>query len=1126
MNLLNCMKLFFSRFSVSECSFLKLRQSLLILFFAAGSLSFAADNLAVRMDIQTDNGTLTPVSKNLYHPGWEKNKEKSLIYNSRKEKEEWKTHSFTFTPSQSGNVTLILRGPFTYTAGEAPQWVLYRNIRKNGKPFPGDGASGEPVGWKKRSVGAEIAATPVVDPALTPDGPSIRVTHDGCLSRTFSVKAGEPITIEADAYPTSAFSPLKEMHPLSLEKFANRDYADEAAGDEKGGWSDQGAEKDLRKFDTSRKQFSGVQFNLIDPERNNRKAVVVFDSPFAPTGLREIVLEVPESQKGARFLHLLHTGCWVSSGSGVTGSLIFEDGNGKKTERKVLDGKDILDWTAPIFAENAIPVSVGSYSGQQRAVYLSSFPLPVNGTKRIHLKTTGKIVWILCGATLSDHEVTVENVPFIPKAPQYKTADLAPRAFTTAGSALDFSSFVDSAPAGSYGRVRLAEGGQLEFEKRPGIPLRFRAAYHFAMPWDSQNRIRKKSTPELRKMIDEYVTELRRRGYNMVRTHTLERLLMLDAQEKGRPDPRFADAVDYCFAQLKKNGIYLNLNIVAYQLLYPYPKQVPSRWDHKTKLIFGDEQARQEWLDTARYLLCHINPHTGMALKDDPMLVCVEPYNELGLASGKNRRESPETQAWLMKQFRKFLLRRDGKVDETQFPSTPAELNGPEMHRKWQEFCIESQREAGAWMNARLRELGCKVPIGQYNYSGSRYYGDIRTEQSDIVIRNCYFCHPTIIACPGGVTRQRSAIEDFASYFTNIASSRLADRPLIVTEYNHARNRYEYEQLLFPAYAALQGFSGLTMHEVDMRPEWKAYDDFSTYLDRMTDYLSFFLFQQGYVKPSPNLVELVIPKSSLYAKDTDSAINTEQARWSLFTRFAVRYENTGRPAMVSAFASPEPLLRMPLTGYSEVLTAAQFAETGAVRGEKFDPASLIAVLRAKGVIPQANRTNPGRGIWESDTGELLLNGPRKRFLLKTPRVEATSFESNHNISLPVLNRVRSSVPSTVALVSLDGKELAKDSGRMLLFYLTANYNTGMELSADQSTVRKVGKAPMILRTGQLELQLNLPAGKRYRLYPLRSDGLRREGIPLTKSGSGYRLELDTAALPHGPTGVFELVAEP
>lgn len=1092
-------------------------------FLLATSSTLSASPLAVRMDIRTTQGALIAVSSNLHHPTWlKKNKAATLIYSSREKREEWKTHSFTFSPLQSGEITLLLRGP--YTAGAASQWVLFRNIRKNGRPFTGDVQSQEFVKWKKNCTSHDIDAVAVDDPALTPSGPSMRVTHDGYLSRTFSVKAGEPITIEVDACPTFAFTPSKGMYPLSLNKFANRDYADEAAGDKKGGWSDQGAEKDLRKFDTSRKQFGGIQFNLIDPERNNRKAVVVFDSPFAPTGLREIVLEVPESQKGARFLHLLHTGCWVSSGSGVTGTLIFEDGNGKKTERKVLDNKDILDWTAPVFAENAIPVSVGNYSGQQRAVYLSTFPLPVNGTKRIHLKTTGKIVWILCGVTLSNHEVTVENVPFIPKAPEYKTADLAPLAFTGSGSALDFSPLLDSAPAGSYGRVRLAEGGRLEFEKRPGVPLRFRAAYHFAMPWDSQNRIRKKSTPELRKMIDEYVTELRRRGYNMVRTHTLERLLMLDAQEKGRPDPRFADAVDYCFAQLKKNGIYLNLNIAAYQLLYPYPKEIPQ--DHKTKFMFGDKETRREWLNTARYLLCHVNPHTGLALKDDPMLICVEPYNELEYGYMKNKWRKKETSTWILRKFREYLLHRNGKAGETRIPRTALELESGEMRQEWLEFCIESQREAGAWMNARLQELGCKSFVGQYNLNGIRYYNDIRSEQSDIVFRNTYFCHPSKISRLGAITRQRSAIESFVSYFTDVASCRLSDRPLIITEYNHARNRYEYEQLLFPAYAALQGFSGLTMHEVDMRPEWRAYDDFSTYLDRMTDYLSFFLFQKGYVKPSPNLVELVIPKSSLYGSDTDNAINTEQARWSLFTRFAVRYENTGRPAMVAAFAPPEPLLRMPLIGYSEVMSAAQFSETGAIQGEKFDPAPLIAALRKKGVIPQGNRTDPAKGIWESDTGELLLNGPRKRFLLKAPRVEATSFEANHDIPLPVLNRVRSSVPSTVALISLDGKELAKDSKRMLLFYLTDNVNTGMELSPDRSILRRPGKAPTLLRTGQLELQLNLPAGKRYLLYPLRSDGLRREGIPLTKNGSGYRLELNTAALPHGPTGVFELVTEP
>lgn len=1090
------------------------------LLLTAG-LALFAGQLAVRMDIQADKGILTPVSGTLNYPIWlKKDRMSNLIYNSREKTEEWKTHSFTFLSSQSGTVTLTLRGP--YASGEAPQWVLYRNIRWNGKPLSGDGSSGNPADWKKAFARGGIEAVAVNDPALAPKGPCMRVTHDASLSRTFPVRAGERITIEADACPTHAFTPLEGMYFFPLEKVANRDYADEAEGDGKGGWSDQGAGKDLRMFDISRKQFGNVQFNLIDPKRNHGKAVVVFDSSRSRTGLREVTLEVPESAGNSRFLYLLHTGCWVPPGSTEIGTLVFESLSGEKTQRKLLSNRDILDWNRAGSSGNANPVSRGEYSDELRTVYLSSFPLPVGGIKRISLKTAGNMVWILCGVTLGNRE-PAGAASFHPKAPEYKTADLSPGPFTKPGSALDLSRLSDDAPAGSYGKTRLAEGGRIEFEKRPGETLRFRAAYHFAGPWDAMAFVRKKSTPELRKLIDAYVAELRRRGYNMVRTHSIERLLMLDAQEKGRPDPRFADAVDYCFAQLKKNGIYLNLNIAAYQLLYPYPKQIPA--DHRARFIFGDRQIRQEWLDTARYLLCHVNPHTGLALKDDPMLVCVEPYNELGMGCRKIKWKEKSTHIWLLERFRAFVLRRDGKVDETRFPRSIHELDDGKMSQEWLEFCVESQREVGAWMNARLRELGYKGPVGQYNLFAKLYYGAIRSEQSDIVIRNSYFCHPTAISKPGGFTRQHSAIKNFVSYFTDVASTRLSDRPLIVTEYNHARNRYEYEQLLFPAYAALQGFSGITMHDVDMRSQWRAFDDFSTYLDRMTEYLSFFLFQKGYVSSSPNLIELVIPESALRGKGADSAVSAEQARWALFTRFAVRYEGSARPATVAAFAPPAPLLRIPLTGYSDVVTGAQFSETGTSRGQRFAPAPLIAALRAKGVIPQTNRTDPEKGIWESDTGELLLCAGGKRFLIHTPRLEAISSETNHDLSLPVLRRVRSSVPSTVALVSLDGKELAKDSGRMLLFYLTANYNTGMELSSDQSTILKAGKPPVLLRTGQLELLLDLPAGKNWRLYPLRSDGLRREGIPLVKVGTGFRLTLDTATLPNGPTGVFELAEE-
>lgn len=1096
-----------------------MRKKVLISMLAASAVLLSAAPLSIRMDIRANSGTLAPAGDGLRFASWLKDKqETTLICSAQTDKEEWKTHTFSFIPARSGKVVLTLRGPDPRKA--SPQWVLYRNIRWNGKLLDNGDFSKGLTGWPVRKLPNGMNANLVDDPALTPEGRCVRVWHDSFITRTIPVEAGKKVTLEVDACPTLAFTPVAGTYPLSLRSAANRDYADDVEQDGKGGWSDQGPAKDLRKFDTARKQFAGVQFDLIDPRQNRRKAVVVFDSGYAPTGLREIVLDVPEAAKYSRYLYLLHTGCWVSGKPTPVGTVIFETGDGRRKEQNLVSGTDLQDWNRPSSTKNTLTASCGTYSGEQRAVFLSKFPVPMNDVKKIRLRTAGKVVWILCGATLADQEVSWSDAPFTP-GPEYKAADLSPAPVTRAGTALDFSGFSDNAPAGTYGKVVLAGPGHMEFEKRPGIPLRFRAAYHFTADWVFMGSVRKKSSEELKQMIDAYVMELRMRGYNMVRTHTVEQFLMLDAPEKGRPDPRFADALDYFFARLKENGIYLNLNIAAYQFLYPFRVTNPSRpADIKPKIIFGDKQTRQDWLDTARYLLCHVNPYTGLALKDDPMLVCVEPFNELGMAVPRRAYQKEETGKWVGKKFRAFVLRRNGKVDDSIFPEKPNEVGGGKLRREWMEFCIESLRETGAWMNTRLRELGCKVPIGQYNASPSRFYGDIRSEQSDFVLRNSYFCHPA-----GQITRQQSAIENSASHFGNAVSSRFADRPLIVTEYNHARNRYEYEQLLFPAYAAFQGFTGLTLHAVILNPKWRADGAMNTYLDLMAEYLSMFLFQRGDVSPSGNLVELLIPKSSLYDKGADSAISAEQTRWALLTRFAVRYEGTKRPATAAAFPAPKPLLTMPLTGYARVGGTDKFTETGATQGKKFDPAPLIAALRAKGVIPRGNRSDPAKGIWESDTGELLLNAREKRFLLCTPRAEAVVSEKNHDESLPVIAGVRSTVPSAVALVSLDGKELAKDSNRMLLFYLTDNVNTGIELSPDRTVLRKPGTTPTLLRTGKLELNLRLPENRAYTLYPLRSDGLRRKGIPLVKGSAGYQLSLDTAALPDGPTGVFELVRE-
>ena len=1090
-----------------------------ILFLAVVRLSLSAASPAVRVDIQAEKGELAPAGKNIRFAEWLGAKRKTrLVFVESFEKEEWKRCSFSFLPEKDGFVTLILRGP---DAKKEHLWVLYRNLRWNGKALE----KGElPDGWRIRKTASGRNAAVVEDPALTPEGPCVRVWHDGFISRRIPVKGGRKVTVEVDACPTDAFTPLSGMYPLALAPFANRDYADEIEQDGKGGWSDQGPDKDLRKFDLSRSMFGGIRFQLVRPSANRGNGVAVFDSSRSPTGLREIEFNVPEEARNSRFLYLLHTGCYVPGKAEPVGTVVFEDRNGKRAEHLLVSGTDLLDWNRSGSAENALSVSSGHYSGDPRSVYLSRIPVPLAEMKKIRLRSAGKMIWILCAATLSDREIQWKETFFPPAPPDWQPADLAPTPFTLAGSALDLSSLPYGIPDSPRVRVVPAGSGDMVQENRPAPPLRFRQAYFFGADWSFMRSLRKLSAAELKRMIDDYVAELRRRGYNMVRTHTIEQFLMLDAPGNGTPDPRFADAVDYCFAQLAKNGIRLNLNIAAYQFLYPFTLSSSSRpQDIKPKFIFGDPKTRQDWLECARYFLCRINPYTGRALKDEPMLVFVEPFNELGQAMRRTPYKEESTRKFVREKFRAYVLQRNGRVEESRFPHNPNEVEGGAMRQEWLEFCVRSLRESGAWMNRQLRDLGCRAPIGQYNISPARYFGDIRYEQSDFVLRNSYFCHPSNLTRNGSVTRQQSAVETVLPYFTNVASCRFADRPMVVSEYNHARNRYEYEQLLFPAYAAFQGFAGITLHSVNLNPSWGREGVFSTYIDRMSEYLSYFLFQRGDVTPSQHLVELRIPKSSLFARGADSAIAPEQARWALLTRFAVRYEETSRPPMVARHPFPKAAAAMPLTGYAAVTGATMFTETGTSGGKRFDPLPLIASLRKKGVFSAENRSDPSAGIWESDTGELLLLARRKTFLLRTPRTEAAVFEKNPDISLPVLSKIWSSVPSAVALVSRGGKAL-KEESHLLLFYLTGSFNSRMKLSADGSLLLGNGTLPTLLRTGRLELHLKLFPG-RWTLYPLRSDGLRRKGIPLERTPDGFRLHLDTAALPDGPTGVFELVSD-
>ncbi|MBL8993081.1 MAG: hypothetical protein JNM63_07055, partial [Spirochaetia bacterium] len=188
--------------------------------------------------------------------------------------------------------------------------------------------------------------------------------------------------------------------PLSLAAAANMDFKDETAGDGRGGWSDQGS-RDFRKFDTARSHFGGVDFNILDPSKNNGRAVITFKSPHVASPLSLEQVEIPAKGKGS-FLYLLHTTAWCGKKGEPVGTIVIRLKNGESVTREVLSLRDVADWGGPKICENAQPVYQVD-SDHVACVFLSKFEIDFTPQEvtSVTFKTTGDPVWIIVGATLS-----------------------------------------------------------------------------------------------------------------------------------------------------------------------------------------------------------------------------------------------------------------------------------------------------------------------------------------------------------------------------------------------------------------------------------------------------------------------------------------------------------------------------------------------------------------------------------------------------------------------------------------------------------------------------------------------------------------------------------------------------
>lgn len=235
-------------------------------------------------------------------------------------------------------------------------------------------------------------------------------------------------------------------------------------------------------------------------------------------------------------------------------------------------------------------------------------------------------------------------------------------------------------PAGRDGYIRVGEDGHLYTDKGRirffGVNLCFGACF---------------PDKEAAKAI---AARMAKFGINCVRFHHMDSRPFPDGvrarnvTNSRELDPEALDRLDFLIAELKKNGIYVNLNLLVSRPFFAadgLPQEIESLdWKaaHVVGFFFEPLLALQR--EYARKLLTHRNPYTGTTYTEEPAVAFVEINNENGLLHAwmEQRLDNmPEVfKSGLRRQWNEWLQRFYGSTEALRDAwGAEAEVLGDEM---------------------------------------------------------------------------------------------------------------------------------------------------------------------------------------------------------------------------------------------------------------------------------------------------------------------------------------------------------------------------------------------------------------------------------------------------------------
>jgi hypothetical protein len=615
-----------------------------------------------------------------------------------------------------------------------------------------------------------------------------------------------------------------------------------------------------------------------------------------------------------------------------------------------------------------------------------------------------------------------------------------------------------------------------------------------------------------------YAAQLRRHGYNIVRFHFVDALLMRGSKQDFVFNPQELDRFQFFMAELRKQHIHWIVDILASDNA-ALGNIFPHRWAQKRGMVVGtvlNPQTFHHWQTLAERLLTIPNPYTGLTLASDPhtagLVLINEPNLDFRLEVANKFKAGP-----IPEPFLSAYLQSGGSSAHLPVPTSSQEQS-PAMER-FERFLNDRERITLAEMTATVRKLGYDGPYASFD-AWKRYNQIPTLRQLPMIAMHGYEGDQVAEGVtPGQRIKPTSSFDDGARYLQLMGSMRFFGKPLVVTEHDQIfwnPNRFE-SGLFASAYGAIQGWNFLCRHSdgpIDLAYDGKgsrkqAIEPDGAGLDpiaRAGETLTALLWLRREIPPATGAIRFRI--------DDDLALH-DGGKGQL-------PPDLGMLGWVARIGIADTTAQAPSQGIDQSLATDMVADALNPRWSA-RTRRLVAALRGARALPSENVTDPAAGLWESPGGQVTFDSRVRQLRVATPYTAAIAGGA---IDTPVVigpvRFLRSDAPALAAFSSLDGKPLT--SSRKILAILASDArNSGM--SADsQGRLQALGRLPVQIRRVRLQAEFRTSIKGIWEISALNLNGSLKEKGIVSVNNNNVSFNIDTKSA-KGPTTYFLISSE-